>query len=173
MKKILTILVVVVVLAGGYLIYDPFKIKPLMVEDITDVESSNPVVATGVSFEDTVANVQPLGYLNWNHGEGWKDDDRYVDGKRRPLVVTLSNQQGPIPTQELTIKDKGRAFKVYLPSLSGQGGSWAWFYIGSDGSSYWGCEASETCDGGVRGSKRALRKENLARKAVPIEVQPR
>ena len=171
MKKIIIILVVsTVILAGGYFVYNSLGIKPLMVEDIIGVESGSSVlVPTGVSFEDTIANVQQLGYLNWNRGEDWTDDNRYVDGKKRPLVVTVSNQQGPVPSQILTITDKEKIIKVYLPAISGEGGTaWAWFYIDSDGSSYWGCNVGETCDSGVKGSKRALREENVARK-TPLE----
>lgn len=136
-----------------------------MVKDITGVESSNSVVAIGVSFEDTILNVQQLGYLNWSRDEGWRDDNRYVDGKKRPLVVTVSKQQGPVSPQILTIIDQEKILKVYLPPISGEESAWAWFYIDSDGSSYWGCAVGETCDGGIKGSKRALREENLAKKA--------
>lgn len=169
MKKNLVIGGFVIILAGGYFVYDYQRIKPLMVEDITEIMSNGSEIAIGVSFEDTILNVQQLGSFNWNRDEGWKDDNRYVDGKKRPLVITVSNQQGLVDAQILTFSDKGKIFKVYLPALSEpeeKGGPWAWLYIDSDGSSYWGCAEGQTCDGGVKGSKGALRKENLARKAI-------
>ena|SRR3989344_891900 len=159
-------IIVIVILVTGYFIYDYLRIKPLMLEDIIYVESDRLGVATGVFFEDTILNVQQLGTLNWNIGEVWKDDNQYVDGKERPLVVAVSNQRGPVPSQILTIMTKERTFEVYLPDISGDRGSWAWLYIDSDGSSYWGCQVWKACDSGLKGSEEALKKENMARKAI-------
>lgn len=167
-KKILiTILILVIILAGAFLIWNFVKVKPLIVSDVVEASSNNLASYVGLGFEKEPKQFESLGELNKLNGNiTWKDNNNFIDGKKYPLMISVSNQEGAVPAQTLNIVyDSEKAIQVYLPALSGQGGPWAYFFVDKDGSTFWACATKQPCDVGTLSSKNSLKKGNLARKA--------
>ena len=168
MKKILIIiLALVVILICAFVVWNFIKIKPLMVNDIVEASYDNLSSYVGLGFEKESKKFYSLGELNKGYENmPWKDNNNFVDDKKYPLMVSVSNQDGTVPEQTLSIVyDKEETINVYLPALSGQGLPWAYFFVSEDGSTYWACATKQPCDVGTLSSSNALKKENIARKA--------
>ena len=168
MKKLIIALVIILILVvGGVSVWYLLKIKPLVVSDIVEASSNNLGSYVSLGFEKQPKQFESLGELNKLYGSiPWKDNNNFINGKKYPLMVSVSNQEGPVPAQILSIVYDGeKATQVYLPALSGEGGPWAYFFVDKDGSTYWACATKQPCDTGTLSSKNSLKKGNLARKA--------
>ena len=138
-----------------------------MVNDIVDANAINLTSYIGFGFEKNPGKFYSLGELNKGYINGpWSDNNNFIDDKKYPLMVSVSNQEGAVPEQVLDITyDKEKSIKVYLPALSGQGLPWAYFFVDKNGSTYWACVDMQPCDTNTLNSSNALRKENIAKKA--------
>jgi hypothetical protein len=168
MKKLIIILVIILILTvGGFLVWNFLRVKPLMVSDVVEASSNNLVSYVSLGFEKEPKKFESLGELNKLYGNiPWKDNNNFINGKKYPLMISVSNQEGAVPAQTLSIVYDGeKSIQVYVPTLSGEGGPWAYFFVDKDGSTYWACATKQPCDVGTLSSKNSLKKGNLARKA--------
>ena len=169
MKKLFAGIILISILISGYIVYNYFQIKPWEIKDIVIVTSTNTNGRMLFALEENISNARDVGYFNWEQGELWKDENKYIDQTKRPLIIAVSTQYGNVSEQVVTVTDEKKTLDVYLPAVQKEGGDdglWAWFYIDTEGSSYWGCSETRTCNGGIIGTERALQKQNIARSAL-------
>lgn len=166
-KTVIIIFVSLIILTGVFLVWNWPRVKPLMVGDIVEASSSNLTAYIGVGFEKKSKSFYSLGEINKAFRDTpWKDNNNFADGKKYPLMISVSNQEGEIEAQILNIVyDNNKVVQVYVPGLSGKGFPWAYFFVDKNGSTYWACATKEPCDVGTLGSGDSLKKANLARKS--------